>query len=100
MDSNGYNESILETDSEHDFITKKESLDTVRHEVYFGPLRPVSKHLGLWVYLSPKSHRLIHSGATVDGISLDRMLKMQCQRVYERTHSRDEFMKIIGRSYL
>jgi hypothetical protein len=100
MDSNGYNESIMDTDPGHDFITKNEVLETVRHEVYFGPLRPVSKRLGFWVYLSPKSHRMVHSGARVDGRSLDLLLKMQCQRVYERTHSRDEFMKITGRNYL
>ena len=30
----------------------------------------------------------------------DLLLKRECQRKFEETHSREEFMKIIGRNYL
>lgn len=35
-----------------------------------------------------------------DGHALDLRLKQDCQRKFEETHSREEFMAIIGRNYL
>lgn len=35
-----------------------------------------------------------------DGHTLDLRLKQDCQRRFEETHSREEFMAIIGRNYL
>lgn len=100
MDSNGYNESIMNTDPDHDFLTGKEVIQTVRHEVYFGPNRKISKEHGFWIYLSPASHRAVHAGDKVDGVSVDMMLKQAVQRCFELWHSRDDFMKLIGRNYL
>lgn len=35
-----------------------------------------------------------------NGHALDLKLKQECQRKYEETHSREEFMALIGKNYL
>lgn len=35
-----------------------------------------------------------------DGHKVDLRLKQDCQRKFEETHTREEFMAIIGRNYL
>ena len=35
-----------------------------------------------------------------NGHELDLMLKRHCQMKYEETHSREEFMALIGKNYL
>ena len=32
--------------------------------------------------------------------ALDLALKVECQRKFEETHTREEFMKLIGKNYL
>jgi len=96
MDRNGYNPSILDTCDGEDYLTKDECLQTVRHEIYFGTAnRKISKVNGLWVNVSPESHRLIHSNRQVD-----LRLKVECQMIFECEHSREEFRALIGKSYL
>jgi hypothetical protein len=34
------------------------------------------------------------------GHQLDLQLKQHCQREFEKTHTREEFIKLIGRNYL
>jgi len=95
MDRNGYNPSIL-SKMEECYITKISGCDLVRHEVYFGVAnRPISKREGFWVLLVPRVHQQVHSDR-----ELDLKLKRECQERYELTHSREEFMELIGRSYL
>lgn len=72
-----------------------------KHHIYAGKNRKASDVHGFWVWLSPIMHR--ESNQAVhgrDGAAYDRMLKEDCQREYEKTHTREEFMSIIGKNYL
>lgn len=70
------------------------------HHIFFGnPRRKISEKNGFKVNLCPYCHR-------IDGVSPhknrnnDLMLKRLCQREFEKTHSREEFIKLVGRNYL
>ena len=71
-----------------------------KHHIYFGNgLRRVSEDNGFWVWLVGALHNLSDAGVHFDR-ALDLRLKRECQRKYEETHSREEFMELVGRSYL
>lgn len=61
------------------------------HEVYGGSNRQRSMKYGLCVPLC----RRCHSSELVI-----QDLRKHCQKEYEKTHTRDEFIKLIGRSYI
>lgn len=61
------------------------------HEVYGGSNRIRSIKNGLCVPLC----RICHSNEKVI-----LKLRKQCQEEYEKTHSREEFITLIGKSYL
>ena len=73
-----------------------------KHHIYFGyPWRRISEENGFWVYLAPYLHNQSNIGVHgKDGRELDLMLKRRCQEKFEETHSREEFMKLIGKNYL
>ena len=73
-----------------------------RHHIYFGTgHRKISEKHGFWVYLIGALHNQSDNGVHgKNGHELDMKLKQDCQRKFEETHSREEFMKIIGKSYL
>lgn len=71
-----------------------------KHHIYGGGNRSVSEENGFWVYLCPRHHtRTIYSVHGDPDHRLDKELKAMCQSVYERGHTRDEFIKLIGKSY-
>ena len=71
-----------------------------RHHIFFGRgLREISEKNGLWVWLRWDFHNGANYGVHFDR-SLDLMLKQTCQRAYERSHTRDEFIALVGRNYL
>ena len=74
----------------------------VCHHIYPGSNRKLSDDNGFWVWLTAEWHngdsRISVHHHPNDG--LDMQLKQECQRVYEQTHSREEFIALIGRSYL
>lgn len=61
------------------------------HEVYGGSNRQRSMKNGLCVPLCRRCH-------SNEMIIMD--LRKWCQREYEKTHTRDEFISLIGRSYI
>ena len=69
-DRNGYAKSIIEQEENECFLCHKQTLDLVRHEVFFGPNRAKSKALGLWVTLCQTCHTLgpmaVHNNADVN----------------------------------
>lgn len=74
--------------------------DLHTHHVFEGTAnRSKSEKDGLKIYLCGKHHNL-----SLDGIhynkTLDLALKKYTQAVYEKTHSREEFIRRYGRSYL
>lgn len=92
--------SILQDEKEC-YITEQ-TYNLHKHHIYFGHgLREISEEHGFWVYLIGRLHNLSNEGVHgKNGHELDLMLKQHAQRKYEETHSREEFMKLIGRNYL
>lgn len=77
------------------------------HHVFYGSAnRAVSEAEGLKVYLCLSHHmynydgnpEAIHGNPTKG--SLDMWLKQTAQRKFEETHSREEFVRLIGKNYL
>ncbi len=72
-----------------------------RHHVMFGnPRRQLAEEDGLWVWLCPEHHRGTYGVHGRDGHELDSVLKRYAQRIYEQTHSREEWMERYRRNYL
>ena len=70
-----------------------------KHHVFMGPLRSMSEAEGFFVWLCPE-HHTIGSRAVHRNHDTCLMLQQYAQRKYEQTHTREEFVKLTGRSYL
>jgi hypothetical protein len=69
------------------------------HHIFGGANRKISEKNGFKVYLCPYHHNLSNNGVHFNK-ELDLHLKQLCQSCYEKTHSREEFIKLIGKNYL
>lgn len=92
LDANGYAPSIMPPV----FGGPVEGV-TVRHEIFFGKNRQISKENGLWVDIPWQMHILLHNRPDAH---MDKYLKQLCQREYEKSHTRKEFIVLIGKNYL
>lgn len=71
------------------------------HHIFHGTAnRKQSEAAGLKVHLCLRCHRGSRTGVHGGNWELDEQLKQQAQRVYEQTHTREEFIAIIGKNYL
>ena len=68
------------------------------HHIYPGKNRKASDKHGFTVWLCAEHHRGKNSPHL--NRSIDLALKQICQTEFERAHSRQEFIKIIGSNYL
>lgn len=70
------------------------------HHIFYGSSRKMSERHGLKVWL----YHLYHVGSDLavhgGNRSLDIRLKREAQAKFEETHTREEFIKAFGRSYL
>lgn len=91
LEKNRY--SILTNDLEYCIICgkKKDHL----HEVFPGAYRQRSIKENMVIPLCFSHHTEIHKD-----IELSLYWKRLCQQKFEQSHTRDEFIKIFGRSYL
>ena len=72
-----------------------------KHHIFFGANRKNSEKYGLWVWLRWDYHIADSPHATPHNDKpTDDWLKRMAQRRFEETHSRAEFMRIFGRSWL
>ena len=70
------------------------------HHIYEGwGNRRVSDQNGFTIWLCGAHHNLSDFGIHFDK-DLDLEVKKECQRKFEETHTREEFMELIGRNYL
>lgn len=73
-----------------------------KHHVFFGQgQREISEANGFTVYLCWNHH--IHDGgpeAVHKNHDTCLLIQQETQRKYEQTHSREDFIRLIGRSYL
>lgn len=89
--------SIMQ-DKKECYITGRE-YGLHKHHIYGGANRRISERHGFYIYLIPELHNMSNNGIHFDK-KFDLQIKRECQRVYEKTHSRREFIELIGRSYL
>lgn len=90
-------ESIMQTQKECYLCGRKTCLE--RHHTLSGVAnRKLSEKYGLWVYLCHDCHTG-PNGAQYNP-EKNRVLKKQAQIAFEKTHTREEFRKIFGKSYL
>jgi hypothetical protein len=71
------------------------------HHIFFGTAnRKISEKEGFKVWLTPVEHRGTHGVHGKYGHRLDLMLKQEAQKEYEKTHTRQDFINLIGKNYL
>lgn len=70
------------------------------HHIYYGNAnRAQSEKYGFTVWLIGELHNLSNYGVHMNS-QFDKWLRKKCQLKFEETHSRDEFIQIIGCNYL
>ena len=69
------------------------------HHIFGGPNRGISEAEGLKVYLCLGHHEFCPE-AVHNNIENMRLLQQDAQREYEKTHTRSEFIELVGRNYL
>lgn len=88
--------SILQPNDKCCFITGS-VINLDKHHVYGNIAnRKLSEIHGCWVWLRHDIHKSVHDKDK----DLDKYLKQICQIEFEKTHTREEFRKIFGKSYL
>lgn len=71
------------------------------HHIFFGTAnRKISEKYGLKVWLTTEEHRGTYGVHGKYGKLLDKQLKKVAQKKFEETHTREEFIKLIGKNYL
>lgn len=71
------------------------------HHIFYGTAnRKQSEAAGLKVHLCLRCHQASGIGVHGGNKELNQWLKQEAQRAYERTHTRVEFIALIGRNYL
>ena len=71
-----------------------------KHHIYFGnPGRRISEENGFWAWLRYDWHNGARYGVHQDR-ALDIRLKRECQERFEESHTREQFIQLIGRNYL
>lgn len=94
MDRNGYNPSIYPVGYCH--ICGSEG-DLIRHEIFGGSRRQLSKRLGLWVNLCPACHHAVHSRPE-RFYWLKREAELKAREDWG--WSAEQFREAIGKNYL
>lgn len=72
---------------------------TERHHVFQGAYRKKAEHYGYVVNLCHSCHNVSPHGVHFDKTKRIA-LRQRCQREYEQTHTRDQFIAEFGRNYL
>lgn len=68
------------------------------HHIFNGPYKFKSEQDGYYVFLRHDVHMRLHE--TQAGRQFWTTLKRRCQEHFERTHTREQFIKRYGRNYL
>lgn len=70
------------------------------HHIYFGKNRKISDKNGFTCWLCYNHHEGDCGVHGKYGNQIDLFLKKCCQSKFEDTHTREEFIKLIGKNYL
>lgn len=87
----GYEHSIMTDDLDTCYICGRDR--TQFHHVFGASNRNHSTEDGLFIPVCAECHRKIHKFNPM-------ALKQEGQRCYEKTHSREDFMKRYGKNYI
>ena len=91
--------SILQSKKESYISEQTYGLE--EHHIYFGTgKRKISEQNGFKVWLTYLEHRGTYGVHGKYGHELDLRLKQECQKEYEKNHTGEEFIRLIGKSYL
>lgn len=66
------------------------------HCIHGRANRKIAEKYGLWVWLQHDIHMRLHDSDK----KLDKELEQEAQRAFEKNHSRNEWMNLIGKNYL
>ena len=70
------------------------------HHVFGGSgRRTISEKHGFIIPLTNDEHNMSDNGIHFNK-EMDLKIKKLCQKKYEETHSREEFIKLIGKNYI
>lgn len=72
----------------------------LHHCIHGTANRKLADRYGLWVFLCRDCHTGTNGVHGKNGHHRDLTLKCTAQRAFERTHSREEFRAVFGKSYL
>lgn len=90
--------SILQSQKECFVTHATEGLH--KHHIYPGwGTRQICEREGFYIWLIPRLHNMSDEGIHFNK-GFDLYVKRECQKKYEETHTREEFMKLIGKNYL
>ena len=93
--------SILQGKGKRCYFTDAEGIPLEKHHIYFGAKeRAISDKHGFWVWLRPEWHRGTSGVHGKNGHNIDLLLKRDCQRKFEETHSRKEWLELMKKNYL
>lgn len=70
-----------------------------KHHIMNGALRDWAEEEGLWIWVDPEIHRQLHE-TSFGALVQKRLLKQIAQIAYEKTHSREEWMRKVGKNYV
>ena len=90
--------SILTNNLEYCYVCAKENKKIRKdhtHEIFGGRNRLISIRNGFTISICNKCH-----DRTEVDMEFDKELKKECQKKFEETHTRDEFLKLIDQNYL
>lgn len=85
--------------SEKECYKTHDTYNLHKHHIYGGARRKASERCGCWVWLRADWHNLANYGVHFDS-AFDRLLKAECQKKFEESHTREEFMLTFGKNYL
>lgn len=98
-----HKESIIHCKDGHCFICMTQGDFSIKpmlhkHHVFGGPRRKISEAEGLTVYLCPEHHTM-GPEAVHKNHDMMRMLQREGQRAFEETHTREQWMMLMGKNY-
>lgn len=88
------------------YLSKARNVPLDCHHIFHGyGNRRISDENGFWCYLRRDNEHNYHTANSTEktphnDMEIDLFLKRECQKKFEETHSREEFMDLIGRNYL
>ena len=88
-------ESRLQTDKEVCYLCNKPMGNGDLHHVFNGAYKSKSEEDGFIVYVHRVCHDFIHTHAMTR-----TTIKARAQKVYEKEHTREEFIQRYGKNYL